>query len=323
MSFTHTIVHATDFSESSGRAFEIACALARDQGARLIVVYVVPPPLFHGEEVARRQPDFESELWQKLRQLRDPAGAILIEHWLRWGDPAEEIVRATTESEARLIVMGTHGGGVVGRVLLLVGSVAEKVLRTAPCPVMTVRAAVCRAEGTRQTAETKTKGPQMLAIKSILHPTDFSSGSELAFQLACSLAREHGATVHVLHVASEPVVSPVAGVVPPEPEQYWKEAAAKLQQIQANASVRVEHQLVMVGDAASEILRVSKQLEVDTIVMGTHGRTGLRRLLMGSVAEQVVRGASCPVITVRPSALGDTRAYGLTEPSEKTWKSPS
>lgn len=137
MSFTHTIIHPTDFSESSARAFELACALARDQGARLVVLHVLPPATFHGEVVARRQPEFEDDMWQKLRQVQDPDGQFMTEHRLLSGDPVGEIVRAAEQSGANLIVMGTHGRTGIGRVLM--GSVAEHVLRTALCPVMTVR----------------------------------------------------------------------------------------------------------------------------------------------------------------------------------------
>src|ERR1051326_7958834 len=98
MSFTHTIIHPTDFSPPAARAFPLACALAREQGARLIVLYVLPPPLFHGEVVARRQEDFTPELWAALRSIHDPKDSIHIEHWLRSGDVVAEIVDAVKES---------------------------------------------------------------------------------------------------------------------------------------------------------------------------------------------------------------------------------
>jgi universal stress protein A len=137
MSFTHTIVHPTDFSEASAPAMEMACALARDQGARLVVVHVLPPPGYHGEVVERRQPDFYDELWQKLREVRPPRDDVRTEHRLLSGDQAEEIVRIAEELKSNLIVMGTHGRTGLRR--LLVGSVAEEVMRTAACPVLTVR----------------------------------------------------------------------------------------------------------------------------------------------------------------------------------------
>lgn len=134
----HAILHPTDFSERAGAAFRMACALARDHGARLVVLHVYPPPLSHGEVVARRQPNgFHEELWSALRRVQPREPGLNVEHWLIEGHAAAEILRAAAEHGCDLIVMGTHGRAGVAR--LLMGSVAEKVLRKAPCPVLTVK----------------------------------------------------------------------------------------------------------------------------------------------------------------------------------------
>jgi len=139
----------------------------------------------------------------------------------------------------------------------------------------------------------------MLAVNTILHPTDFSERSQYAFWLACSLARDYGARLVVLHVAVPAVVYGEGVVVPPSPEELRAATQEQLDRLQApRADVRAERRLAE-GDAVEEILRVAKEANADLIVMGTHGRTGLGRLLMGSVAEQVVRRASCPVLTVK------------------------
>jgi nucleotide-binding universal stress UspA family protein len=137
-------------------------------------------------------------------------------------------------------------------------------------------------------------------IRTILHPTDFSERSGYAFQLACALARDYGARLIVLHVAEPPVI-PYGGVMtpPPPPRDSWRALEEQLHRIQApEPTVHVEHRLEEGGPVA-EILRVARETTADLIVMGTHGRTGLGRLLMGSVAEQVVRKAPCPVLTVK------------------------
>jgi nucleotide-binding universal stress UspA family protein len=140
----------------------------------------------------------------------------------------------------------------------------------------------------------------MLTVEIILHPTDFSEHSDNAFRLAASLARDYGARLVVVHVGRSPVVMPLTGVVPPDPEAYRKELAANLRQYQARAAgVTVESRLVLNGDPAGGILQVAQECQCDLIVMGTHGRTGLGHLLMGSVAEQVVRKAPCPVLTIK------------------------
>jgi nucleotide-binding universal stress UspA family protein len=146
----------------------------------------------------------------------------------------------------------------------------------------------------------------MLPIHTILHPTDFSKQSEFAFQLACSLARDYGAELFVLHVVSPPVVVYGEGVLPVEPESYQVELREKLHRLHAGEpEVRVLHRLVE-GQPVDEILRLAKEIGCDLIVMGTHGRTGLGRVLMGSVAEKVVRTAPCPVVTVRePSPVAE------------------
>jgi nucleotide-binding universal stress UspA family protein len=139
----------------------------------------------------------------------------------------------------------------------------------------------------------------MLAVKTILHPTDFSECSELAFRRACTLARDYGARLLVLHVAEPVVAVGGEGIVMLPPGSDLDSLQSQLQQIQSkDPEVKLEHRLAQ-GDAVTEILQVANDNACDLIVMGTHGRTGLRRLLMGSVAEQVVRKASCPVLTAR------------------------
>jgi nucleotide-binding universal stress UspA family protein len=148
----------------------------------------------------------------------------------------------------------------------------------------------------------------MLPIRTILHPTDFSEPAGEAFRLACSLARDHGARLIVLHVATMPAAGYAEGLYVPPPEGYLDELREQLSGLQAgDPKVMLEHRLVE-GAPVSEILRVASEPGCDMIVMGTHGRTGLGRLLMGSVAEQVVRRAPCPVVTVRV-------AIGAAQPS--------
>jgi nucleotide-binding universal stress UspA family protein len=162
----------------------------------------------------------------------------------------------------------------------------------------------------------------MLAIRTVLHPTDFSTNSETAFRIACSLARDYGARFILLHVDVPPIVLVNEGLGIPQPAGPGDDTRLKdkLEQLKApDPKVRVEHVLVK-GDPTSEILRVAQENKADVIVMGTHGRTGLGRLLMGSVAEQVVRKAPCPVVTVKlplsqaSSATGSHSGEASTTP---------
>jgi len=141
----------------------------------------------------------------------------------------------------------------------------------------------------------------MLPIHTILHPTDFSERSALAFRLACALARDYGARLILLHVTAPPLVAYGEGVVipPTAAEARHDREREELHRLRpADPEVVAEHRL-MEGDAVGAILAAARETHADLVVMGTHGRTGLRRLLMGSVAEQVVRRAPCPVLTVR------------------------
>jgi nucleotide-binding universal stress UspA family protein len=141
----------------------------------------------------------------------------------------------------------------------------------------------------------------MLPIKTILCPTDFSERSDFAFKMASSLARDHGARLIVLHVVPPPQTVTYEGipVLPPMPVDYKAQLEERLHQyLPANTRVRTEVRLEE-GFAATEIVRVAEETDADLIVMGTHGRTGLGRLLLGSIAEEVLRRATCPVLTVK------------------------
>jgi nucleotide-binding universal stress UspA family protein len=158
----------------------------------------------------------------------------------------------------------------------------------------------------------------MLPIRTIVHATDFSESSGAAFRLACSLARDYGARLVVLHVQPPPV-----GVYAMEPaffppEGQREEVLNELHGVRpGDPAVRVQHRLVE-GDPADEILEVAKESGADLIVLGTHGRRGLGRLLLGSVAEQVVRKAPCPVVTVKPSTRVEIPVAGAAEkPAEE------
>jgi nucleotide-binding universal stress UspA family protein len=148
----------------------------------------------------------------------------------------------------------------------------------------------------------------MLPIHTILHPTDFSDRSVNAFHLASGLTRDYGARLVVLHVAVPPTVIYGEGILPPDPEIQRQEEQQRLDSLQTpEPGVRAERRLEE-GDPAMEILRVAQEIGANLIVMGTHGRTGLARLLMGSVAERVVRKALCPVLTV-------TTPFPMSEPA--------
>jgi nucleotide-binding universal stress UspA family protein len=154
----------------------------------------------------------------------------------------------------------------------------------------------------------------MLQIKTIVHPTDFSECSDYAFQVACALARDYGARLIVMHTVQPPIVAYGNGVVTAPPRTRPEQLQQKLTQRQpSDKNVRTEH-LMTEGDPAEEILKMASEAEADVIVMGTHGWTALSRLLMGSVAERVVRRARCPVLTMK-TPVSSARPSLTTTPS--------
>lgn len=138
-----------------------------------------------------------------------------------------------------------------------------------------------------------------MQAKKILFPTDFSTLSDAALDHATALAKESGATLVILHVEEPPAAygggEMYYGIPDPDSDTL-KIMLEKI--VPKDPGIACEYHLVM-GDPADEIVRQADETGCDMIVLGTHGRTGLRRLLMGSVAEAVVRRAKCPVITYR------------------------
>ena len=140
----------------------------------------------------------------------------------------------------------------------------------------------------------------MKRIRTILHPTDFSPGSDAAFQFACDLALDYYARLIVVYVQGPVVPIAAEGVlVSNNPLELREVAERQLDAIRpANAAVRFER-IYREGPATSEILAAAAEYNADLIVMGTHGRSGIGRLLLGSVTEEVLRKAPCPVLTVK------------------------
>jgi nucleotide-binding universal stress UspA family protein len=301
MSAAPLILHPTDFSESAGHAFPLAVALARSHGARLLVLHV-PAPLPAVVDPRQVGQPFDT-LRRQLEQLRPAAPGVSVEHRLTPGDPVEEILKTARETGCALIVMGTQGRS--GLTRLLMGSVAEQVVRRAPCPVVTERVPlhthIPAAKGPSEAVQSLAAVP----MHTLLHPTDFSEPCAAAFRVACALARDQSARVIVLHVGAPPFAGPSHMPVPlPEPADQREKLEQMLHRLQASVpDVAVDCRIAQgERNAATSIVEVAQRIACDLIVMGTNGRTGLGRALLGSVAELVLRTAPCPVVTVRASA---------------------
>ncbi|OAI45017.1 hypothetical protein AYO44_13215, partial [Planctomycetaceae bacterium SCGC AG-212-F19] len=139
--------------------------------------------------------------------------------------------------------------------------------------------------------------------------------SDYAFHLACDLARDHGADLIVMHVMPEPVFVLGNGLVTADPPEYRTQLEKKLRQIEPPDLHTPVQRVLVEGEPIREILRVARDRRADLIVMGTHGWTGLTRLLMGSVAENVVRMAPCAVLTVKMPLEVATAGARAVEPA--------
>jgi nucleotide-binding universal stress UspA family protein len=135
----------------------------------------------------------------------------------------------------------------------------------------------------------------MIRVRKILYPTDFSSYSNQAYFHAVALAQTHGASLTVLFVFNADAPTPTH-VDRATARRYWQEQLEQIRPV--DQDIEVSH-VLLEGDPAREIVRFGRESGMDLIVMGTHGRTGKERLLMGSVAEKVLRGAACSVLVVK------------------------
>lgn len=150
----------------------------------------------------------------------------------------------------------------------------------------------------------------MVHIKKILYPTDFSSYSNQAYFHALALAETHGASLTIAHVYAPKTL--------PGERSFWR---SQLEQIHPqNRKIQVHHAFLE-GDAADQIVRYAAEIGMDLIVMGTHGRTGTDRLLMGSVAEQVLRDAPCSVMVVKLHRGASTPVPDLSVPAPEEARS--
>jgi len=137
----HTILHPTDFSAHAERAFELACAVANDHSARLIILHVEEQPAATYGDAIPQNPDHRIAVQRQLKEIRSSDAKVSVEHRLEQGMSVSEILRVAQETDCDLIVMGTQGNMSLGKAVLpgrWVGSVAGRVLQSATCPVMIV-----------------------------------------------------------------------------------------------------------------------------------------------------------------------------------------
>jgi nucleotide-binding universal stress UspA family protein len=288
MNFTK-ILCPTDFSEGSQQAVRVATDLAAATNAELVLLHAwFIPPVAVSMEVsfAFNVQDIVDDAQARLdKQVREviAAGATNTSGELVSGVAQNEIIAMLERQAFDLCVIGTHGRTGIARILL--GSVAEKVIRHSPCSVLAVR-----------------PGGKVGAFEHILVPTDFSDSATHALELASHLVRSAG-EITLLHVVDLPV--PYGGELP-EPDLARDLDAAAAGALAAAAArittTRVTTRSLIGSPGAQTLAVLDENPGIDLVVMGSHGRTGIKRMLLGSVAEKVVRHARCPVLVARTRA---------------------
>ena len=305
------ILLARDFSSVSNRALRYAFDLAARSGATLHVLHAeVLRHADRAEETPTPTMDVDALRADLKRTNTGAAEAIdaveVVEVVRRDISPGPAILNYAADADVDLIAMGTRGRRGVRRLLL--GSVAEEVVRRADCPVLTVR------------GQTENDRPVSVGtLRRILVPVDFSDYSREALRTARDWAALYGASLDLLHVVEEDLhpafyVGGVKSIYDAVPDLDDK-VRAKLQTFadevdDGNGAVRTH---VRTGAVASGITTFVDEHDVDLVALSTHGRTGLEEFFLGSVAEKVVRHVPCPVLTVK--AFG--RSLGADAPASE------
>jgi len=236
--------------------------------------------------------DVEKRVLRELIGLASEHGILSASCHVVGGGPAfDEICRLAQKIPADLIVMPTHGRTGLKHVFL--GSTAERVVRHSPCPVLVVR------ERRRQS-----KTPPWLTVKRILVPVDFSECSQEGLQYAIGLANQFGARIMLLHATYLGYIYSSEGTALYDVRGLQNAARENAERqirkvVRAAKFGRVKYEIAFTdGSPALDICAFAKEHNVDVITTSTHGLTGLKHVLIGSVAEQVVRHAPCSVLVV-------------------------
>jgi nucleotide-binding universal stress UspA family protein len=295
------IAVSTDQSDESRLAFPAAAALAKEFDAELMVIQLAEFPTFNSGLWMAGEAGLEiSGIERYLERLEGQLEELVRKQpELKDVDPSAHLVREGTfeayekflaSEKVDLLVIATHGRGGVKRLVL--GSFAEEVLRHAPCPILLVK-------------RPKDGAPPAFPPRRILVPTDFSANNAPALETAKLWARRFGAEVRLLHVIEHALdLYGVRQDLMPISNQLFegirKDADSKLRALVADEWSGIRNAYVIrAGMPVAETVREIQEYKPDLVILGTHGRTGWHRLLLGSVAEGVLRRAPCPVLALR------------------------
>lgn len=295
------ILVPVDFSEFSDKAVEYALELALKFAADITLLHAIV--LFQDDvDEEQRLQEYESLIERREKKIKNQMiknsqtvsdrGVAVDSVILRGISAADVILDYLDDHPCDLVVMGTHGR--TGLKHLLQGSVAEKVVRLAPVPVLTVHRSV-----------------KKFRINRLLVPIDFSAYCKEATDFAVFFAQNFGSEIHFLHVIEQEIhpsfyasgVDSIFEIDPGLKERVIKNMKEFLDD-QLPGDLRKKF-IVLEGKAHKEIVQYAKEKHMNLIVIATHGLTGLDYILLGSTTEKVVRWATCPVLTVKSREATD------------------
>ncbi len=284
------ILCPVDFSSGSQRALLTAARIAAETGGELVVVHAwyIPPSAysveapFPAELTQQIVIDAEKRLADILREQRD-GGLARVSVKLLSGVPWAQVVTELESEPYDLCVLGTQGRTGLARVLL--GSVAAKIVRHAPCSVLAVR------------PDTDAK-----PFRHVLVPTDFSPQAQHALDIAPTFVAPDG-KLTLMHVIEVPVdyagAIPIGDFVRDIDRHASNTLEVEAKRLATATSVPIVTSARIGYPGAETLAAIAADPTIDLVVLGTHGRTGIKRVLLGSVAEKVMRHARCPVLIAR------------------------
>lgn len=285
------ILLPVDFSEYS--------EIAARKGVSLAKIYKAAIYYLHVSDDAQKSARKLSAFVYKI----DADQRLSVRKLVAQGTPEKTILSVARRIDADAIVMGTRGNS--GLKHFVQGSVAEKVLREADCPVLVIKKQKQVEFGSYVLPQIRHVDDVFQADK-ILVPLDFSPASKCALQYAVSMASRYNSTIYVLTVFDKKFKEygsdhqkHTSIVVRGEKIKLWQEFPALLRQINCHLAQHQFKRLLVQGDPFSNIESLVGKKEIDLIIMGTNGRTGLEHFLLGSVAEKVLRASACSVMTIR------------------------
>jgi nucleotide-binding universal stress UspA family protein len=290
--FSKMSIGAIKTARQLARRFPASINIAHVQRVDYVTAFSAPFPPIAPFPLMTYEQDAEKRVRQELNRLACEHGISSASCHVVSGGPAfDEICRLAQKIPADLIVMPTHGRTGLKHVFL--GSTAERVVWHSPCPVLVVR------ERRRQS-----KTGARLTVKRILVPVDFSECSQGGLQYAVGFADQFGARIMLLHATYLGYIYSSEGTalydVRGLQNAARENAERQIRKVARTAKFgRVKYEIAFTdGSPALDICAFAKEHNVDVIITSTHGLTGLKHVLIGSVAEQVVRHAPCSVLVV-------------------------